>query len=330
MIGVNRTMKAIVRDEYGPPETLRLEEVDRPVPADDQVLVRVRGTSLNTADLDYLKGYPKVVRLMSGLGKPRDRLLGLDVAGTIESIGDDVSEFSSGDRVWGDLSAYRYGAFAEYVVAPARVFSPIPAGLDFERAAAMPHSAVLALQGLLGKGPVRAGEKVLIVGAGGCVGPFAVQIARNFGAEVTAVDHTGKVDMLRSIGADHVIDYTLEDVVRNGETYDLILDIAARRSFLAYRRSLAPNGRYVQIAHSLTGFFAALVLGGLVSLMGSKRLGIFMWRPSRREDLEFLGRLVLDGKLEPLIDRRYPLAEVPEALSYQAGGRAQGKVVITV
>lgn len=328
--GAGLSMKAVVRHRYGSPEVLRLAEVARPVPVDDQVLVRVRAASVNTADLDYLTGFPPIVRLGTGVFRPRNKTLGLDVAGQVEAVGPNVTRFHPGDEVWADLFAFGQGGFAEYVCVPQRAFVPMPAGLSFEQAATVPHSGVLALQGLLGKGEIKPGDKVLINGAGGCVGPFAVQIAKAFGAEVTGVDHTEKLEMLASIGADHVIDYIREDFTASGQRYDLILDIAAQRWLLRYRRSLNSRGKYVLVARSLAGFFQAMLVGAWISMTGSKKMGVFMWNPNRREDLDFLGRLLETGGLEPVIDRHYQLSEVPAALQYVAEGRARGKVVITM
>ena len=323
-------MKAIVRDVYGSPDVLRLEEVANPVPGDNEVLVRVHAASLNTADLDYLRGRPAVARLGTGFRRPRQKFLGLDVAGRVAATGKGVTSLKPGDEVWADMFSFGQRALAEFVCAPEQAFSLKPAGLTFEEAASVPHSAVLALQGLHGKGQIQPGQKVLINGAGGCVGPFAIQIAKSSGAEVTGVDHTGKLDLMRSVGADHVIDYTQEDFARNGERYDLILDIVDKHSVLHYRRSLNPQGRYVLIARTLGGFFLAFILGGWISLTGSKRMGIFMWVPNKKQDLEFLKDRFESGKVRPRIDRRFELSEVPEALRYLEAGHARGKVVITV
>jgi len=322
-------MRAIVQDRYGSPDVLEIRDVDKPEPGDGEVLVRVRAASVNTADLDHLRGRSLVERMATGFPRPRNAIPGLDMAGEVVAVGGNVVGLEMGDEVWADLSVAGFGAFAEYVCAAEKVFLPKPAALSFEEAATVPHSGVLALQGLLGKGPIRSGDRVLINGAGGCVGPFALQIAKSFGAEVTGVDHSGKLDMMRSLGADHVIDYTREDFTRNGRRYDLILDIAAQRSVLHYRRSLAPQGRYVLVARSLAGFFQALLVGAWVSATG-KRMGIFMWNPNKREDLDLLSRLLDAGKVKPVIDRRYELSQVPEALRYVERGHARGKVVITV
>lgn len=323
-------MKALVRDRYGPPAVLRVEDVERPTPHGDEVLVRVGAASLNTADLDLLLGRPRVSRLFFGLRRPRTRRLGLDVAGTVTAVGADVTTLRPGDEVFADLFDVGFGSCAEYVCAPERVFAPKPDGVSFEAAATVPHSGVLALQALLAKGPIRPGERVLVNGAGGCVGPFAIQIAKHFGAEVTGVDHSGKLEMMRAAGADHVIDYTRDDVTRGEQRYDLILDIAATRSFLRYRRVLTPTGRYVLIARTLGGFVQAGLVGGLVSALGRRKLGTFAWAPSRRDDLDLLGKLLAAGELAPLIDRRATLDAVPQALAAMADGEPRGKVVVTV
>jgi NADPH:quinone reductase-like Zn-dependent oxidoreductase len=323
-------MKAIVRDEYGTPDVLQLEEIDRPRPGDGEVLVRVVASSLNMADLDYLRGRPKVARLGSGLGRPKHRGIGLDMAGRVEEVGEKVTRLKPGDEVWADLFSFGQSSFAEYVNGPERAFTLKPPGITFEQAATVPHSGVLALQGLRAKRPIEPGQKVLINGAGGCVGPFAMQIAKSMGAEVTGVDHTGKLDMLRALGADHVVDYTKEDFAHNRQRYDLILDIAAQRSILHYRRSLAPRGSYVLVARSLGGFFQAFLLGALITLLGGKKMGVFMWVPNKREDLDFLKGMLEAGKITPLIDSRCPLGEVPEAMRHLEAGRARGKLVVTM
>jgi NADPH:quinone reductase-like Zn-dependent oxidoreductase len=323
-------VKAIVRDIYGPPEVLELRDVENPVPGPGEVLVRVEAASVNTADLEHLRGEPRVARVASGWRRPRRKRVGFDVAGQVEAVGDDVRSLQPGDAVWADLFDSGGGSFAEYVSVPQEKLAPIPPGLASEVAATVPHSGLLALQGLTGRGPIEPGQSVLVIGAGGCVGPFAVQLAKAFGAEVTGVDHTGKLELMRSVGADHVIDYTREDFADNGLRYDMILDIAAQRSILDCRRSLIPRGRHVLIARSLGGFFEAAVVGVGISLAGSKRMGVFMWRPNNREDLAEMGRLLATGRVTPLIDRSYQLSETPAALQYVAEGRARGKVVITI
>ena len=251
------------------------------------------------------------------------------MAGRVEAIGGNVTGLKPGDEVWADMFSFGQSSFADFAHGPEKAFTLKPHGITFEQAATVPHSGVLALQGLRSKRPIQPGQKVLINGAGGCVGPFAIQIAKSFGAEVTGVDHTGKLDMMRSVGADHVIDYTEEDFTRNGQRYDMILDIAAQRSVLRYRRSLTAQGSYVLVARSLGGFFQALLLGGWITLTGRKKMGVFMWVPNKREDLDFLKGLLEAGRITPLIDSRFPLSEVPQALRYLEEGRARGKLVIT-
>jgi NADPH:quinone reductase-like Zn-dependent oxidoreductase len=323
-------LKAIVREEYGSPDVLELKEIEKPVPGDGDVLVKVHAASVNTADLDYLRGRPAAARVASGMGRPRGKRIGLDVAGRIEAVGRDVTTLGIGDHVWADLFDFGQGAFAEYVCAPQTAFAPMPSGVTFEQAATVPHSGVLALQGLLGFGKIKPGEKVLINGAGGCVGPFAIQLAKSFGAEVTGVDHGVKFDLMHSAGADHVIDYTSEDFTANGRKYDLILDIVDEHSVLYYRRSLAPRGGYVLVARRLTGFAQAFLVGAGISMISSKRMGTFMWRANRRADLDLIKALLENGRVTPIIDRRFQLSDVPEALRYQEDGNARGKVVITV
>ena len=325
------TMKAIVRFEYGSPDVLEVRDIDKPLVRSGDVLVRVRAASLNADDLEYLYGKSPFTRMATGLRKPRIRGLGVDVAGQVEAVGKDVESFKDGDEVFGNMTVYGLGAYAEYVCAPARAFALKPARLSFEEAATVPQSAVLALQGLRGKRQIRPGDKVLINGAGGNVGPFAVQIAKHFGAEVTGVDSAGKLDMVRSAGADHVIDYAREDVIRLGQRYDLILDVVARRSMLEWRRALNPRGAYVMLGASTALLLQGSFLGPLLSMAGSRKTAVmWWWEPFKREDVAFLGELIEAGKLAPVIDRRYPLREVPQALRYLETGKARGKVVITV
>jgi NADPH:quinone reductase-like Zn-dependent oxidoreductase len=323
-------MKAIVRYQYGSPDVLQLEDIDKPTVKDDEVLVRVHAAGVNMADVDYLRGQPSVVRLITGLRRPRNRGLGLDVAGQVEAVGTSVTQFQPGDEVFGDLTEHGFGAFAEYACAPEDAFALKPPNLTFEEAATVPQAAVMALQGLRGTRPIEPGQKVLINGAGGNVGPFAVQIAKSFGAEVTGVDSAGKLDMLRSIGADHVIDHTKEDFTRSGQRYDRILDVAAYRSIFECRRALKPNGVYVVVPNSVAGMFQAVFVGPLISMAGGRKMGIQKGRPFDKADVAFLKELIEAGKVTPVIDRRYPLSEVPEALRYQEEGHLRGKLVITV
>jgi NADPH:quinone reductase-like Zn-dependent oxidoreductase len=325
-------MKAIVRSVYGSPDVLELADVDMPAVGDDGVLVRVRAASLNAADLDYLYGKPLLTRMGTGLRRPRNRGLGLDAAGQVEAVGRDVTTVKPGDEVFGDLTEHGYGAFAECACAPEHAWAPKPAGLTFEQAATIPQAAILALQGLRGRGRrVQAGQRVLVNGASGNVGPFAVQIAKAFGAEVTGVCSTGKIDLVRELGADHVIDYTREDVSRGGPRYDWIVDVAGNHPILGWRRALKPGGTYVMVGGPTSRILAALVLGPVVSLAGSRTMGLMLWwKPFKKDDVAVLVDLIDAGAVAPVIDRRYALDEVADALRYLEEGRARGKIVITM
>jgi NADPH:quinone reductase-like Zn-dependent oxidoreductase len=258
------------------------------------------------------------------------KILGTDIVGRVEAVGTNVKQFQPGDEIWADLSAHGWGAFAEYVCVHEDALRLKPSSMTFEQAAAYPQAAVLALQNLRNKRPIEPGQKVLINGAGGGVGTFAVQIAKYFGAEVTGVDSTRKLDMLRSIGADHVIDYTQEDFTKSDQRYDLILDVVAYRSIFDYKRALSPEGIYVFVGGSTAAIFQALLLGPLISRAGSQKLGIVMGKPNNKEDLDLLAELFDTGKVVPVIDRCYSLSEVPEALQYLEDGHAKGKIVIKV
>jgi NADPH:quinone reductase-like Zn-dependent oxidoreductase len=324
-------MKAIVRDTYGSPDVLRLEEVPTPVPAHDEVLVRVRASSVNRTDLESLTGRPQMYRAFMGVRRPRSKWLGLDAAGEVETVGGAVTRFKPGDRVYADLLYNGNAAFAEFACAREKAWRPMPEGIDFETAATLPASAVLALQGLGGRDGVRAGSNVLIIGASGAVGLFAVQLAKAAGAQVTAVASGAKVDLVRSVGADHVIDYSREDYTRGDGPYDRILDALAIRSVFAVRRLLAPNGIYRAYGgRSSGGLLQAIFVGPLLSVGRNRSMGIVVGRPNDAADLATVGELVRAGTLVPVIDRRYTLAQVPEALHYFAAGKARGKLVITV
>ncbi len=322
-------MKAIVYTKYGPPDVLQLKEVEKPTPKDNEVLVKVHAASVNSWDWDLLRGKPFVNRLIFGLLKPRIKILGVDIAGRVEAVGRNFKQFQPGDEVFGDISRCGWGGFAEYVCASENVLALKPASMTFEEAAAIPQAAVIALQGLRDKGQIQPGQKVLINGAGGGAGTFAVQIAKSFGAEVTGVDSTRKLDMMRSIGADQVIDYTQEDFTKNGQRYDLILDVAAYRSIFDCKRALSPKGIYVVAGGSMTRIFQVMFLGPWISMRESKKMGLLMHKPNKI-DLAFMKELFEAGKVVPVIDRRYTLSEVPEALRYFGEGHAQGKLVITL
>jgi len=322
-------MKAIVYHEYGSPDVLKLEEVEKPTPRDDEVLIKVYAASVNAADWHLLRGNPFLLRLFSGLLQPKQKILGADVAGRVEAVGRNVKQFQPGDEVFGDLSECGRGGFAEYVCARENALVLKPVNLTFEEAAAAPLAGVTALQGLREKGQIKPGQQVLIQGASGGVGTFAVQIAKAFGSEVTAVCSTRNVDMVRSIGANHVIDYTQEDFTTNGWQYDLILAANGYHPISAYKRALRPEGTYVMTGGSEAQMYQAMILGPWISMTGSKKMGNLLERPNQR-DLVFLKELLEGGKVVPVIDRRYPLSEVAEAIRYLEEGHAKGKVVITV
>ncbi len=323
-------MKAIRRSGYGSPDVLEFTDVDTPVAGGDGVLVRIRAASLNQGDLDYLYGRPFLTRMGTGLRTPRHRGLGFDVAGQVEAVGAKASRFKPGDEVFGDLTQFGWGAFAEFACPPERAWALKPANLTFEEAATLPQAAIMALQSLRGGGRIRPGHRVLVNGASGSMGPFTVQIAKSFGAEVTAVDSREKLDMARSLGADHVIDYAQEDYTRSGQQYDWIVDVVGNRSILECRRALKPGGVYVMVGGSTRRIVGCLLLGPLLSLTGSRKMGFLWWKPFRKKDIVVLTELIEAGKVRPVIDRRYPLREVPAALRYLEAGHAKGKVVITV
>jgi NADPH:quinone reductase-like Zn-dependent oxidoreductase len=316
-------MKAIVQNGYGSPDVFELKEIDKPVVTDGDVLVRVHAAALHAGDVFVMRGDPYVARMSAGWPKPKDYVPGYDVAGQVEAVGKNVTQYQPGDEVFGACQR----TCAEYVCAAADKFAPKPANLTFEQAAAVPTSAAAALRGLRDAGKVQPGQKVLINGASGGVGTFAVQIAKAFGAEVTGVCSTRNVDMVRSIGADHVIDYTQEDFTQSGQRYDLILDNVANRSFSDCRRVLPLQGTLIpNSGHSgLSYIVKALVRSAFVRQQGRPYIAI-----PNHEDLVVLKELIESGKVTPVIDRTYPLSETPEAFRYLDDGHARGKVVITV
>jgi len=316
-------MKAMVYYDYGSPDNLELQEIEAPAVKDHQVLVRVHAASVNWLDWHFLAGTPFLARLMAGLLKPKNSVLGIDVAGRVEAVGANVTQFQPGDEVFGASS---HGCFAEYVcVSQERVVTK-PAGMTFEQAAAVPGAAIPALQGLRDAGQLNPGQHVLVNGASGGLGTFAVQIAKAFGAEVTGVCSTRNLDMVRSLGADHVIDYTQEDFTQSGECYDLIFDVVAKRSFSDCKRALKPQGIYVT-----TAFSPLLALAGLWhSMTGNQRMVPLPPKPPSKADLAYVRELLESGKITPVIDRRYALRELPDALRYLEKGHARGKIVITV
>ena len=321
-------MKAIVYAQYGSPDFLQLREVARPAPKEDEVLIRVHAASVNAADWHYLRGAPFLFRLETGFPKPKNTFLGADVAGRVEAVGRNVTQFQPGNEVFGDLSESGRGTFAEYVCASENALALKPANISFEETAAVPMAAVVALQGLRA-GKIQRGQKVLVNGASGGVGTFAVQIAKAFGAEVTAVCSTRKLDMVHSIGADHVIDYTQEDFTPNRQQYDLILAVNGYRSISDYKRALSPTGTYVMSGGDTAQMMEAMFLGPWMSRKGSRKMGNLAAKPSQK-DLIFVKELLETGKVVPVIDRCYPLREAADAIRYLEEGHAQGKIVITV
>jgi NADPH:quinone reductase-like Zn-dependent oxidoreductase len=319
-------MKAIAYHHYGSPDVLEYEEIEKPVPNDNEVLIKVCAAALNALDWRLMRGKPVFARLMvGGLLKPKEARPGVDVAGQVEAVGRNVTGFKPGDEVFGVCK----GACAEYVCAIEDKLALKPANISFEEAAAVPVAAVTALQGLRDKGRIQPGQKVLVDGASGGVGTFAVQIAKLFGAEVTAVSSTGKLDTARSIGADHVIDYTREDFTQSGERYDLIIAANAYHSIFDYRRALNPNGIYVMAGGGGIQILQAMLLAPLLSLVGSKEMRFFMAK-LKKTDLILLKDFLAAGKIVSVIDRRYPLSDAAEALRYLEEGHARGKIVITL
>lgn len=328
-------MKAALKDRYGPPDVVEIKEIDVPVPSEGQVLIRVRAASVNRADLDGLTPRPSFTRLFMGLRAPREHGVGVDAAGVVESVGPGTNRFKPGDHVIIDMFAAGRmgGAFAEYVCARETAFQPMPPGMSFEEAATLPHSAILALQGfrLRNGRTIRPGDRVLIDGASGNVGPFAVQIAKAMGAEVTGVASGDKLDFVRSLGADHVIDYTKVDYTKADQRYDWIAAVDAHHSIVGVRRALRPNGVYVVMGGETGSILAAMVGGTLISKFSDRWSGLLLWwKPMHQPDVQTLTELIVAGKVKPVIDRRMPLSEIVEALRHVDEGRATGKVVITL
>ncbi len=314
-------MKAIVYEKYGPPsEVLELKEVEKPTPKDNEVLIKIYAASINDGDKSMIKGKPIFIRLAGfGLLKPKHTIPGGDIAGQVEAVGGNVKQFQPGDEIFGDIGGIGHGAFAEYVSVPENVLALKPVNLTYEEAAAFPQYALVALQGLRDNGQIQPGQKVLINGASGGVGTFAVQVAKSYGAEVTGVCSTKNLELVRSLGADHVIDYTQEDFTQKEQRYDLILDSVANRSISDYTGALTPEGRYVAVAFNVRA---------LISMSGNK-VSQLSHKPNVK-DLVYMKELIEAGKVVPVIDRRYPLSEIAEAFKYFEEGHPSGKVVITV
>ena len=315
-------------ERYGTPDVLKLRDVAKPTPKADEVLVRVRAASVNDWDWGLLQGTPFVNRMVSGLFTPKVQIIGGDIAGRVEAVGGDVKAFEPGDEVYGDLCMSGFGAFAEYACAPEAGLAHKPARMTFEQAAAIPQAGMLAVQGLIDVGRIQSGQKLLLNGAGGGVGTFALQMAKIYEAEVTVVDKPGKLEMLRAMGADHVIDYLKEDFTKGGKCYDLILDVKTNRSPFAYARALNPNGTYVTVGGNTSRLLQALVLGPLISRIYSKRMRIVKLKPNK--DLAYMNELFDAGKLVPVIDGPYRLADVPQAFRLFGTGDHKGKIIVTM
>lgn len=323
-------MKAIIYEEYGSPDVLQLREIEKPIPGAGEVLVKVCAVSVNAGDWHAMRGEPFLQRLETGFLKPGNKVLGADAAGQVEAIGENVTKFEVGDEVYGDLYWCGFGAFAEYVAIPEYALALKPANLSFEEAAAVPQAAFTALHALRDEGQVQPGQKVLINGATGGVGTFAVQIAKAFGADVTGVCSTRNIELVRSIGADRVIDYTQEDFSESEQQYDLIVDIAANYALSDLKRVLSPKGRCVVVGFSsLSHMLKVRLLGPWISRNGSQTIGMLM-PEENREDLEYMRDLLESGSVMPIIDRKYTFRELPEAMRYLEEGHARGKVVITI
>ncbi|MFV2056985.1 MAG: NAD(P)-dependent alcohol dehydrogenase [Thiohalomonadales bacterium] len=318
-------MKAILCDQYGPPDCLQLKEVEKPNPGANEVLIKIYATAINASDLELLTGKPLYARIY-GLFEPKNKILGSDIAGQVESVGRNISRFQSGDEVFGDIFD-SFGGFAEYVCVPEDKLHFKPASLTYPQAAAIPQAATIALQGLRDKGIVQAGDQVLINGGGGGSGSFAIQIAKMYGAQVTAVDNTEKLAMMQSAGADHVIDYTEENFIKSGHCYDLILDLAAHYSIFEYQRILKRGGSYVMVGGSMRCMLQLLLFGKWIHISNKKRMGFLALKNNK--DLDFIMALIEAQKIKIIIDKCYPLSETAAALRYVEEGHAKGKVVIT-
>lgn len=319
-------MKAIVYEKYGTPDVLELREVEPPVPKDNEALIKVGAVALNDWDVALLGG-DLVNRMLNGFSKPKIRILGSDVAGRVEAIGKNVKKFRTGDLVYGDLSG-RWGGFAEYVCAPENALVIKPAAMTFEEAAAIPQAGMLAVQGLIDKGNIKEGQKILVNGAGGGVGTFAIQLAKLYGVEMTGVDNAAKQELMRSLGYDHVIDYTKEDFTRSGKQYDLILDTRTNRSMFDYVRALRPGGMYVTVGGSILRLLQALMLSPWISMFLKKKIVIVALKANK--DLSFMNDLFVAGKMKPVIDGPYALEDVPKAFRLFGKGLHKGKIVFTV
>ena len=327
---ISLLMKAVVYTKYGSPDVLHVTEVDKPVAKEGEVLVKIHAASINSWDWDQLRGKQLLVRFIGGLRRPKYQILGADIAGRIETVGKKVSYFQPGDEVFGDIAGRGFGGFAEWVAVPQKFLAKKSPRMTFEQAAALPQAGLLALQGLHYKNALKQDQQLLINGAGGGVGTIALQYAKTTGATVTCVDRSEKFDMLRSLGADHLIDYREQDYTRTGHTYDLILDVIAHRSVADYKRALKPGGTFVMVGGSMGGLlFQMMLVQPILSPFENKRLGIMGYKPNRK-DLDRLSQLFEEGRIIPVIDRSFPLHEVPAALQYLGDGLAKGKITVNI
>lgn len=318
-------MKAVISLKYGPPKVLKIKDIEKPIPKENEALVRVKASSINSADLEQIKG-TLFIRLS---GPPRGRIIGSDMAGVVEAVGKNVVGIKVGDRVLADLYDLGFGAFAEYVCVPAKALSIIPQGISFERAATIPQAALCALQGL-NKKQINSGDKVLINGAGGGMGSFAVQIAKSRGAVVTGVDRSDKFDFMRALGADTCIDFKTTNYTDTEQKYDLILDMNARHKAKEHKRTLTPDGTFVVVGGSIKSILATHIAGVRASSNSGKHMSLLVWKPNDKDDIETIMDMILAGEIEPAIDRTYKIDDVVEALEYCDAGNAKGKVVITL
>lgn len=322
-------MKAITISRYGGPEVLTVNEIQKPVPLGNEVLIKVKAASLNAADWHIMRGQPRIYRVVLGIRKPKYSILGADVAGIVEAVGKNVAQFQEGDEVFGDLAEHNFGAFAEYVCVPENIVALKPQTLTFEEAAAIPLAAATALHALRYHGEVKEGQKVAINGASGGVGVYAIQLAKGKGAEVTAVCSTDKTDQAKMLGADHVIDYTKKKFTRNGKNYDLIIGANGNLGLSEYKRALTATGKYIGIGGSNRQFFEPMLLGSFYSEKNGRKFSQLILKTTQA-DLFYLKEQVEIGKLKPVIDKRYPMSEIHAAMKYLEAGHAKGKIVLTM
>lgn len=321
-------MKAIILKQYGLPKDLEIGEVAKPIPNDDEVLVKIHSASINDWDWGLVRGKPFIIRLFFGLKKPKVNIPGIDISGEVEAVGSEVSSFNIGDEVYCDLSDNIFGGFAEYVCVPEKTLSRKPSNISHNDAAALPHAGILALQGLVDMGKVKSGQRILINGAGGGVGTLGIQILKSYKVEVTGVDSAEKLDLMKSLGFDSVLDYRKVDFTDNGEKYDLILDTKTNRSVFKYARALKKNGKYVTVGGSMSRLLQIVLMRSLISLFTGKNLSVLSLKPNK--GLEQLSKLVEKGQIKPIIDGPYAFDKIPELIQYFGEGKHQGKVIVEI